>query len=113
MSHFLLDEIRQAAEVKFGSTDIEFGEATVRLLNPLRLPETKRTELQAIQRRMDDDAELDQIGLLRDAVRCVAETKGGAAALLREVGDDMALLAMIFERYVEGSQAGEASPSPS
>jgi hypothetical protein len=113
MSVHLLDDIRAAAEAKYGATEIDYGAGTVRLLNPLRLPKTRRDELREIQSRMDSDADdVDQEELLRDAVRCVAETPGQASGLLTAVGDDLAVLASVFEAYVGGTQVPEASPSP-
>ena len=115
MPAFTLDDIRAAAEAKYGSTDIEVGGRTVRLLNPLRLKKKNRDALMAVQKRLDaedtDAAELDQEKLLSDAIGLVAETPAQAKALLDAVDGDLAVLAEIFETYGRGTQAGEASAS--
>ncbi|MEU1309161.1 phage tail assembly protein [Streptomyces cinnamoneus] len=110
MASFPLDDIRRAAEAKYGSTDIELGDETVRLLNPLRLPKAKRTELSQLQDHMGGDG-ADQEELLSEAIRLVADTSQSAEKLLAAVNGDLALLAEIFDRYGRGTQVGEASAS--
>lgn len=107
-----LDDIRAAAEAKYGSTDITLSDGTVtKLLNPLRLPKTKRASLGTLQATLDEDG-VDQEAVLRDALALVASSPTRAQALLDEIGDDLALLAQVFESYSAGAQVGEASPSP-
>ncbi|MBQ0949246.1 MULTISPECIES: phage tail assembly protein [unclassified Streptomyces] len=111
MASFTLDNIRAAADAKYGSTDIEVDEkTTVHLLNPLRLPKEKRDQLVALQDKMDDDG-ADQEKVISDALRLVADHPKKAEALLTAVGGDLAVLAQIFETYGKGSQVGEASAS--
>ncbi|QPB09845.1 tail assembly chaperone [Streptomyces phage Sentinel] len=113
MATFSLDNIRAAAEAKYGSTDIELGDGfTARLLNPLRLPKEKRAELLKIQDKLDGE-DVDQELVLADAIRLVAENEKAAEKLLAEVGSDLAVLAQIFATYSEGAQVGEASASES
>jgi hypothetical protein len=107
MASFSLDDIRSAAEAKYGSTDINFGDDVCRLLNPLRLPKEKRAELMNIQSKLDGE-DVDQEAVLADAIRLVAESPKAAEKLLGAIGDDLAVLAQIFETYGEGTQAGEA-----
>jgi hypothetical protein len=111
MAQFTLDDIRDAAEAKYGATEIQLdANTTVRLLNPLRLPKVKRDELTSIQDRLEEDG-VDQEQVLTDAIRLVAETKGQADKLLKAVNGDLAVLAQIFETYGKGTQVGEASAS--
>ncbi|MDX3405155.1 phage tail assembly protein [Streptomyces sp. ME02-6977A] len=111
MASFTLDNIRAAADAKYGSTDIEVDEkTTVHLLNPLRLPKEKRDQLVALQDKMDDDG-ADQEQVISDALRLVADHPKKAEALLAAVDGDLAVLAQIFETYGKGSQVGEASAS--
>ncbi|MFE2104307.1 phage tail assembly protein [Kitasatospora sp. NPDC059463] len=110
MAQYSLDDIRAAAEAKYGSTDIAVGGDVVRLLNPLRLPKHAREELTDLQVLLGDD-EADQEELLSDAIRLVAEHAVQAEKLLTAVGGDLAVLAEIFDRYGKGTQAGEASAS--
>ncbi|MFG2147356.1 phage tail assembly protein [Streptomyces sp. NPDC048696] len=110
MASFSLDDIRTAAEAKYGSTDIELGDTTIRLLNPLRLPKAARTELAQLQDRMGGE-DADQEELLSEAIRLVAEHPKAADTLLQAVNGDLALLAEIFDRYGRATQVGEASAS--
>lgn len=111
MSSFTLDQIRTAAEAKYGATEInDVNGVNVRLLNPLRIQKDYRNELIGLQEQMEADG-ADQEALLSRAVRLIAETGAQADALLNEVGDDLAVLAEIFETYSAGTQLGEASAS--
>ncbi|MEU3709010.1 phage tail assembly protein [Streptomyces catenulae] len=110
MASFSLDTIRAAAEARYSSTDIELGDNTVRLLNPLRLPKAKRTALSQLQDRMGGEG-ADQEELLSEAIRLVAERPTAADDLLNAVDGDLAVLAEIFDRYGKGTQVGEASAS--
>jgi hypothetical protein len=106
-----LDTIRQAAEAKYGSTDIELASGeVVKLLNPLRMPKSRRDALRALQDRLGGD-DADQEALLGEALGLVAETPGKAKKLVGEIGGDLAVLAEVFGQYTTGTQAGEASPS--
>lgn len=111
MSNMLtLDDIRAAAEAKYGSLDIKLADVTVRLLNPLRMSKKNRDALMAVQERLGED-NVDQEALIKEALTLVAENGPQAKALLKEIGDDLAAMATTFERYVGGTQAGEASAS--
>lgn len=110
MASFSLDDIRAAAERKYGSTDITLGEDTVRLLNPLRLPKARRDALLALQEEMGKD-DADQAELLAQAIRTIAESEKAADKLLEAVDGDLAILAEIFGHYGESTQVGEASAS--
>ncbi|MER8116273.1 phage tail assembly protein [Streptomyces sp. NPDC094031] len=110
MASYALDDIRAAAERKYGSTDITFGDDTVRLLNPLRLSKTRREALAKLQEEMGRD-DVDQADALADAIRTIAESDQAAEKLLTAVDMDLAILAEIFGHYGESTQAGEASAS--
>jgi len=113
MASFTLDQIRAAAEAKYGSTDIELGDGTVaKLLNPLRLSKTNRDALANIGGRFEDES-LDQAEIFEDALRLAAEKPLQAEKLIEEIGGDLAVLAQVFEDYIAGAQVGEASASES
>lgn len=112
MAAFALDDIRAAAEKKYGATDVDTGSETVRLLNPLRLTKEARKRLVKIQDELNSD-DADQEALLAEALVLVAESERKGKALLRAIGDDLAVLASVFEEYVGGTNAGEASASQS
>lgn len=111
MASFTLDDIRAAAEAKYGSTDIHLSETeTVHLQNPLRLGKKDRDKLGKIQDEMSEEG-ADQLQIMSDAILLVAKEKELAKKLLEIIGDDLAELATIFENYSKGSQVGEASAS--
>jgi Mycobacteriophage tail assembly protein len=116
MAQFTLDNIRDAAEAKYGSMDIPVGAILVRLLNPLRLTKEKRSALIAAQKDLEAEEKegvenIDQVEVFRKILRLIAENEIQAEALIAELGDDLALLASVFEMYSEGTQAGEATAS--
>lgn len=112
MAKFTLDDIRAAAEAKYGATEIEVDGKTVRLLNALRLPKAKRDELLAMQND-EEGNEKEEVAdeELHKIIELVAETEEQAIRLIDAVGDDLGVLAEIVETYTKGTQAGEASPS--
>src|SRR5690349_8995707 len=85
MATFSLDDIKAAAEAKYGSTDIDGCE----LLNPLRLPKKKRDALMDLQHELDKDG-ADQETLLADAIRLVAASKTKAEKLIEAIDGDLA-----------------------
>jgi len=108
-----LDQIREAAEAKYGSTDITVAPGqVVKLLNPLRLKKKNRDELMKIQEKLTESGEsgedVDQEEMLRAALRLVAESPKQAKALIDAIGEDLAVLSQVFEEYTKGTQAGEA-----
>ena len=113
MAGMQLDDIRRAADEKYGPYVIEGVEGgPVTLLNPIRLSKEKRANLTGLQRVQEDPA-ADHDRLLRDMVRIVAESTSDAERLLEEIGDDNAVLAELLNAYGRAVQPGEASPSPS
>ncbi|MEU9057835.1 phage tail assembly protein [Streptomyces sp. NPDC048430] len=109
MTTFSLDDIRSAADAKYGSTDIQIDDkTTVVLRNPLRLSKAERDELGSLQDKLDGDEALDQADVLADAIRLVAKDKKIAEKLIDSIGGDLALLAQVFSTYSKGTQAGEA-----
>lgn len=118
MSTFTLDDIRAAADAKYGSLDIPVERegfdggperVVVRLLNPLRLPKEKRDKLAGLQAELEnEDDERDITEKLGSAIRVIAQTEAQADALLAKIGHDAAQLAIVFERYTKQESAGEA-----
>ncbi len=108
MASFSLDDIKAAADKKYGHTDID----DVRLLNPLRLPKEKRDELVSTQELLKDE-NADQAAILEDVLRIAAEDKKKVEALIKEVGGDLAVLMGLMETYMGETEVGEASASES
>lgn len=106
MATFKLDDIRAAAEAKFGHTDIELGDGnTVRLLNALQLPKEKRDLLTKAQ---DDNEDRDQVEIFQNMIRIVARSEHEAERLIEAAGDNVAFLVGIFDAYGKSTQLGEA-----
>jgi len=105
-----LDDIRAAAERKFGSVVIELSDGgIVELKNMLRLSREKRDKFADLV-----EASKAESGIADDPTKFfldVFEVIGGdgtADKLRREFGEDAALFATLFEMYSEGSEVGEA-----
>lgn len=110
MATFSLDDIKAAAEAKYGSTDVDLGtDGVMVLVNPLRLDKAKRAALQKIQDSGDENE--DQGDVMRKALRLVTSTPAVTEKFITFAGDDLALLATVFESYTDGVQVGEASAS--
>jgi hypothetical protein len=110
-AQFTLDAIRDAAEAKYGATEIVLDEkTTVRMLNVLRLPKTTRDALMKVREELTAEG-VDQAEVFRKCIILVSEDAAKAQRLVDAVGDDLALLAEIFRTYSEGTSVGEASPS--
>lgn len=110
---YTLDSIREAAEKKYGSFDIDLGNGEiVKLLNPLRISKENRKKLNGLQDRLDEESD-NQEELLAESLRLVAENRSAVDGLLAIIGDDLTILAEIFEQYTAATQTGEASASQS
>lgn len=110
---FTLDDIRAAAEKKYGSTDISLGDGfIVSLCNPLRLPKERRDALSRIGDRLEDE-NVDQVKVFEDGLRLAVLSDEAANRLISSLAGDLALLAEVFERYTKGVEMGEASASQS
>jgi hypothetical protein len=108
---FTLDDIRAAAEAKYGSTDIKLSDgSTCRLLNPLRLEKKKREALMAKQNELESE-DADQEQILAESLLLVAESVKYGKQLLKELDGDLTMLATVFEKFNEATQLGEASSS--
>lgn len=113
--NFTLDDIKAAADKKYGSLIIPLGEdGEAELVNALRLPKEKRKALSKLQDRLGSDGgEEEQEEVLAETLRTVCRTDSQADKLLAALGDDLAMIVTVFERYVAGTELGEASGSQS
>lgn len=110
MSTFSLDQIKAAADAKYGSLDVPFGDKTAVFLNPLRLGAKKREAMKGLQADMKAD-KIEQEEFVDKFLLLAAKDEKVAEQLLDEIGDDLALKVTILEQYGEGTQVGEASAS--
>lgn len=113
MATYTLDDIREAADKKYGGLTIELGEGHgVTLRNVLRLSREERGKIEQLQDREDESVD-ETIEGLREAVLTLADSSDNGRALLDLIGDDAALLIHIFKTWQGQTQAGEAQPSES
>lgn len=116
-NNFSLDDIREAADKKYGSTFITVAGEDVELVNVLRLSKDKRNELSAIQESADkaeeggEDVDIEEV--LAKSLRLVAKSSAQADRLINAIDGDLALLSQVFEVYSSETNLGEASGSES
>ncbi len=113
MATITLDQIRADIEKKYAPLEVDLGDRKVLLITALRLPKDKRRQLFGLQQQTDgDDADAAEKAM-HDIVRIIAKTTADGDALLKAVGDDLAVLSEILNEYGRVSQPGEASRSVS
>jgi hypothetical protein len=106
-----LDDIRAAVEAKYAVFPVEIGEGqVVNLLNALRVDASKRDRLVGLRDKLKADG-ADQVALVEDALRAVAETPTAGEKLIQAVNHDLAVLMELFAEYAKATQVGEASAS--
>lgn len=106
MPEFTLEDIREAADKRFGPTILKIKGGSVELQNFMRLPKETRKALADLDAEDVDDAEekFDQI------IRLAAKTEAQASRLISAL--DLADKAAVIEMWTKGTQLGEARPSP-
>jgi len=114
---FTLDDIRAAAEAKYGNFPVTLDDGVVvKLLNPLQMTKARREALIAEQGRLNSDDEnetVDQEQVLESILTIVAENPEAGAKLVAALDGNLALLVTTFENYSRAVQVGEASASVS
>jgi len=122
-SSFTLDDIRAAADEKFGGTEI----AGVELRNVIRLDKEERAALKAYQEKAkaekadDDNEDIDEDAIFNELFELVEILVGDpqkSAELRKALCDSKGrpqidLLQVVIEKYTEDQKAGKASPSQS
>ena len=106
---FTLDDLRDAAEAKYGNFVIgNVGPKgiDVELVNALRLKKEARKALQALEDGSENRDDTEE--RMFETIRLIARTKEQANALLKELNGDLAVLALILEQYGSETQMGEA-----
>lgn len=107
MANFTLDDIRAAAEKKYGDLTIEVDGTDVVLVNALRLPKEKREVLSTLDKRLASaDEETEDV--LREALLLVGKDAKATAKLIDAIGDDMSALLQVFASYNGETELGEA-----
>jgi hypothetical protein len=110
MSRVTLDEIRRAAEQRYGDFDVTLPDGTtVTLRSPLRLSREDRQLLGDVE-QLADVGDADAI---TEALKIAAKTPEQGKRLLEAIGGDLATAAVLFEQWATAVSVGEASPSAS
>lgn len=112
-----LDDIRAAAEAKFGATEIPLGDGAVcRLLSPVRMSKAKRAALVELTKSKgdeDDETAVDDTEeTLVGVIKLAAETEEQANRLLAfltiEGEIDLGMASVVVESFLKAQQVGEA-----
>lgn len=110
-----LDDIKAAAEKKYGNLIVPLDESTkVVLRNPLRLSKDERAAIEVLQKQMNEEDEskrVDQEDGLAEMLLLVADNRYTARRLLDSFEGDLTQLVALFQMYQDRTQLGEASPS--
>jgi hypothetical protein len=111
---FTLDDLNQALEVKYAPFVFHADHEIFTLQQVLRLPKNKRevvkAQLQMLDDKREDLTEDDFLVILKAIVENVLEDPGYGKAdrLFAILDNDIAKITVLFEKWVEKSQPGEA-----
>lgn len=108
---FTLDDLNQALEKKYGPFVFTAGKQTFAMTQVLRLPKEKRdivrAQLESLDNAKDDLDEDEVFAILKAVLENVVEDDK-AEALLKVLDNDLVKLTILFEKWAESTQAGEA-----
>lgn len=113
-STFTLDDIRAAADQKYGATKIAIGEGDiVELRNYIRLDKDERAALKAYQEEKAPENETDEelFERLSGLIRILVSEQERASHLLNALQGKVDLLAEVIAKYMEDQKSGKAEPS--
>lgn len=113
---FTLDSLRDELERTYAPLVFQNGKDTYTLRQVLRLPKSERDfvafKLKFLETdNQEDTTEEEVLELLELIIKTV--TDGGKGDKLVELlGHDLLTVKVLFDKWVEACQPGEASPSP-
>lgn len=111
---FTLDDLNKSLDAKYAPFIFQAGKEKFELRQVLRLPKTARDQVKALIDSLDSDdkTEVTEEVMLEklSAVMRLVCTKGDR--LLQLLDDDLVAIGALFEAWVDGTKAGEASPLP-
>lgn len=115
------DEFLEEVDHKYDVLTVDLGDQQVTFRNLLRVTGDTRGQIVKVindqqklieesQKEDGDSLRLteDLMGLQRDALRLAATDKQAADDLFNRIGDDHAVFAELFNKWVTDTQAGEA-----
>lgn len=112
-----LDAMRSALESEYAPMQLNAGGETFVLQSLMRVPKKVRTEvvekMKALETEDEDSlSEDDATDVLRAVIVAVTQDKRGDK-LVKLIGDDLLLLQKVVGDWMEATQPGEATDSPS
>lgn len=108
---FTLDDLNAALEKKYAPFVFQSGKEKFVMSQILRLPEEKReivkAQLMLLEDKKDDLSEGEVRAILGAVVENVL-TSGKSERLFEILDNDLVKITLLFEKWVESSQPGEA-----
>lgn len=108
---FTLDDLNNALEKKYAPFVFQAGRQKFTLIQILRLPKEQRDIVRAQLQTLDeqrDELNEDQVKAVLKAVLDYVVQDDKSDALLEVLNNDLVKLTILFEKWVESSQVGEA-----
>lgn len=111
MSDFTLDDLNNAVTAKYKPWGFTAGRSKFSLKQVLSLPKEQRDTVRAMLQKLDDDKtdlEEDDILAIMKAVLEYVVMDDKTDKLLEVLDNDLVKVSVLFEAYMQGTQAGEA-----
>lgn len=110
-NEFTLDDLNTTLEKKYGPFVFKAGRETFKLQQVLRLPKEKRdvvkAQLELLDGNKNDLGEDEMLAVLKAVLENVVEGDK-TDRLLDVLGHDLVKLTILFEKWGESTQVGEA-----
>ena len=111
MSDFTLDDLNNAVTAKYKPWGLTAGRSKFSLKQVLALPKEQRDIVRSMLQKLDDDKtdlEEDDILAIMKAVLEYVVMDDKTDKLLEVLDNDLVKVSVLFEAYMQGTQAGEA-----
>lgn len=111
MSDFTLDDLNKAVSAKYKPWGFAAGRTKFSLKQVLALPKEQRDNVRAMLVKLDEkknELEEDDILAIMKAVFDYVVEDDKADRLMEVLDNDLVKISVLFEAYMEGTQAGEA-----
>lgn len=112
---FTLEDIDRSLNDKYAPLVFQAGKVKFQIRQILRLTTTEREavveKLESLQETAEDDLSEDMIRETMTFVLTVATADGKGEDLISVLDGDLLRMKILFERWMEDTQAGEASAS--
>lgn len=113
---FTLDSLREEVEKEYAPIVLVLPDHTeVQLRNLIRLPKKDRAIALDLLKQIEEIQTSDGQGvedLVTVAVKLLSVVADRGPALAKELGDDLSIVTKLLNVWMDGSQPGEAKPSP-